>query len=592
MAVANSLPGRFRMLQSVSMAVEGEFAMIQACPACGMAIDTTEAEPLARVACPNCGEKTRVERTFDHFVLLETLGVGGMGTVYKARDTLLDRFVALKLLRRDLSGESDSRLQREARVAASINHPNVIQVFSSGTDHGQFYVVMELVDRGSLDDLIEQRNRLPEGQVLESGIQIAKGLRAAHRQGLIHRDVKPANILFIDEQIAKISDFGLASAAAERTKRDEIWGTPYYVAPERLNNGPEDFRTDIYGLGATLFHAVAGKAPIEGNTNSAALLLDLKNHPLDLRAIAPDVSQATATVLERMIAPDPAQRFSSYDELVSEMEQAQHALKGQEHVAVARGRSPRWALAGVVLFIMLLAMAALFVARKPREHVATGALPSGSVASVKLNGKEKSPAHPGVNPQPAGVAARAENKKEVLAFETAPWKVALANYREQIALYDFAAAREVIKDVQLSDASLKQAQQATEKRAQWLIDWKNSLIDDINRAHFSGAISDSSGAKYTGIAGATDQSLSLKLPYGIARVTWRELSPETLLKVSTSFVKPNAPDAPDRQWRCAAFASEFGQTEVARQLAGAAAKGKSQYHEQISQLFPPSSQFR
>ncbi len=549
-----------------------------------MGIDTTDAEPLAQVACPNCGEKTRVERTFDHFVLLETLGVGGMGTVYKARDTLLDRFVALKLLRRDLSGESDhaSRLQHEARVAASINHPNVIQVFSSGTDHGQFYVVMELVDRGSLDDLIEQRNRLPEGQVLESGIQVAKGLRAAHRQGLIHRDVKPANILFIDEQIAKISDFGLASAAAEGTKRDEIWGTPYYVAPERLNNGPEDFRTDIYGLGATLFHAVAGKAPIEGNTNSAALLLDLKNHPLDLRAIAPDVSQATATVLERMIAPDPAQRFSSYDELVSEMEHARHALKGQEHVVVARGRSPRWALAGVVLFIMLLAMAALFLARKPREHVATGALPSASVASVKLTGKDK-------NPQPAGVATRAEDKKKVLAFEAAPWKAALANYREQIALYDFAAAREAIKDVQLSDPSLKQAQQATDKRVQWLIDWKNNLIDDINRAHFSGAISDSSGAKYTGIGGATDQSLSLKLPYGIARVTWRELSPETLLTVSTSFVKPSAPDAPDRQWRCAAFASEFGQTEAARQLAEAAAKVKTQYQEQISQLFPPPS---
>ena len=573
------------------MAVEGSIAMIQTCPACGTAIDTTDAEPLARVACPNCGEKTRAERTFDHFVLLETLGVGGMGAVYKARDTLLDRLVALKLLRRNLSGESDhaSQLQKEARIAASINHPNVIQVFSSGTDHGQFYVVMELVNRGSLDDLIEQRNRLPEGEVLESGIQVAKGLRAAHRQGLIHRDVKPANILFIDEQTAKISDFGLASAAAEGTKRDEIWGTPYYVAPERLNNGPEDFRTDIYGLGATLFHAVAGKAPIEGDTNSAALLLDLKNHPLDLRAIAPDVSQATATVLERMIAPDPAQRFSSYDELVSEMEHAQHSLKGQEHVAVARGRWPRWALAGVVLFIVLLAMAALFLGRKPRGHVATSALPNASVASVKLNAKDKRPAHRAVNPQPAGVATRAENEKKVLAFETAPWKAALANYREQIALYDFVAAREAIKDVQLSDASLKQAQEATEKRAQWLIDWKNNLIDDINRAHFSGAISDSSGAKYTGIAGATDQSVSLRLPYGIARVAWRDLSPKTLLTVSTSFVKPNAPDAPDRQWRCAVFASEFGQTEIARQLAEAAVKVKSQYHEQISQLFPPSS---
>ena len=577
------------MLQSLSMAVERD-SVIQTCPACGRAIDTTDAEPLADVICPNCGEKTRAERTFDHFVLLKTLSVGGMGTVYKARDTLLDRFVALKLLRRDLSGESNhaSRLQQEARLAASINHPNVIQVFSSGTDHGQFYVVMELVNRGSLDDLIELRNRLPEEQVLEFGIQVAKGLRAAHRQGLIHRDVKPANILFIDEETTKISDFGLASAAAEGTKRDEIWGTPYYVAPERLNNGPENFRTDIYGLGATLFHAIAGKAPIEGDTNSAALLLELKNHPLDLRAIAPDVSQATATVLERMIAPDPAQRFSSYDELVSEMEHAQHALKGREHVAVGRGRRPWWALAGVVVFIMFLATAALFLARKPRAHVETSALPSASVASVKLNAKGKSPPRRAVNPQPAN-ATRAENEKKVLALETAPWNAALANYRGQIALYDFAAAREAIKDVQLSDASLKQAQEATAKRAQWLIDWKNNLIGDINRAHFSGAISDSSGAKYTGIAGATDQSLSLKLRYGIARVTWRELSPKTLLTVSTSFVKPNAPDTSDRQWRCAVFASEFGQTEVARQLAEAAAKVNSQYHEQISQLFSSPS---
>src|SRR5213083_1176676 len=218
--------------------------MTQTCQACGAAIDTTDAEPLARLPCPNCGEKMRVERTFYHFVVVETLGIGGMGTVYKARDTLLDRFVALKLLRKNLSGEKEHtlRLQQEARVAASVNHPNVIQVFSSGTDHGQFYIVMELVEHGSLDDLIEQRKRLPEEQVLESGIQVAKGLRAAHRKGLIHQDVKPANILFVNEHIAKISDFGLAGAAARVTEiQTEIWGTPYYVAPERLSNEPEDF---------------------------------------------------------------------------------------------------------------------------------------------------------------------------------------------------------------------------------------------------------------------------------------------------------------------------------------------------------------
>ena len=149
--------------------------------------------------------------------------------------------MALKLLRKDLGEEIDygARLQQEARVAASVNHPNVIQVFSSGADHGQFYLVMELVDRGSLDDFIEEQKRLPEELVLEAGIQVAKGLRAAHAKGLIHRDVKPANILFADEHMAKIGDFGLAGVAAETAEnRGEIWGTPYYVAPERLNNEP------------------------------------------------------------------------------------------------------------------------------------------------------------------------------------------------------------------------------------------------------------------------------------------------------------------------------------------------------------------
>src|SRR3989475_12917618 len=117
--------------------------MTQTWQACGTAIDTTDAEPLARMPCPNCGEKMRVERAFDHFVVVETLGVGGMGTVYKARDMELDRFVALKLLRRDLGGQEDhkARLQEEARIAAAVNHPYVIQVFDSGTDNGQFYVV-------------------------------------------------------------------------------------------------------------------------------------------------------------------------------------------------------------------------------------------------------------------------------------------------------------------------------------------------------------------------------------------------------------------------------------------------------------------
>ena len=539
----------------------------QTCPGCGATVDTTEAEPLARIACPTCGKKIRVERAFDHFVVVETLGVGGMGTVYKARDMELDRFVALKLLRRDLGGQEDhkARLQEEARIAAAVNHPYVIQVFDSGTDHGQFYVVMELVDQGSLDDLMALQPRLPEKRVLEIGIQVAKGLRAAQRRGLIHRDVKPANILFVDEHAAKIGDFGLASSATQRWGiGGVVWGTPEYVAPERLNNDPEDFRSDIYSLGATLFHAIAGKPPIEASTNSATALLESKQRPLDLQATAPDVSAETAEVLQRMIAADPAQRFSSYDDLVAELERAWQAVALEDATSGGETRRRRWRSAWS-RFTQRSFEALSGVLRWDRRlpFLIRVGLPAVLALGFLF------------------VIARSRGW-----LDRSPWNKALAEYREQVALYRFAQAAEGIRNVKLIGAYYKPAEEVAEKRARLMFDWKNSLIDDLNRAHFSGLLTDSSGAQYRGIVSATDEGLTMKLPYGIAWITWEKLSPQTLLMVSRSFIAPVARDAADRQWRCAVFASESGQTEAARELVDAAAKAKPEYKEQISQLFP------
>jgi serine/threonine protein kinase len=555
----------------------------QTCSGCGTTIDTTAAEPLARIACPTCGKKIRVEKTFDHFAVVETLGVGGMGTVYKARDMQLDRFVALKLLRRDLGGEEDhkDRLQQEARIAAAVNHPYVIQVFDSGTDHGQFYVVMELVDHGSLDDLMALQPQLPEKRVLEIGIQVARGLRAAHRRGLIHRDVKPANILFVDEHAAKIGDFGLASTGTQRWGiGGVVWGTPEYVSPERLNNDPEDFRSDIYSLGATLFHAIAGKPPIEASTNSATALLESKQRPLDLQATAPNVSAATAEVLQRMIAADPAQRFSSYDDLVAELERAWRALALEDATRGDETRRRRWpsALSGF--------------ARRSLEALSGGLRwVSGLPLLIRLA-------------LPAIVAAGIlfviapsflPSWTELTAFATSwfdrgPWNKALASYKEQVALYQFAQAAEEIRNVKLIGGYYKPAEDVAEKRARLMFDWKNTLMDDLNRAHFSGTLTDSSGAQYTGIVSATDEGLTMKLPYGIAWITWDKLSPKEILAVSKSFIDPAAGDAGDRQWRCAVFASETGQTEAARELAEAAARAKPEYKEQISLLLPGMSQ--
>jgi serine/threonine protein kinase len=341
----------------------------QKCPVCGLVVDVTEQEPLARVECPGCGEKFRIERTFDNFELLETLGVGGMGSVYKARDTRLDRFVALKILRKELSADPSEarRLEQEARATAAVNDPHVVQVFSSGTDHGQFYLVMELVDFGSLDDLMAQHGRLLEAEILETGLQVAKGLKAAYEKGLIHRDIKPGNILFGSEHAAKIGDFGLAVAAGQNAEsQNEIWGTPYYVAPERLNNEPEDFRSDIYSLGATLYHAIAGRPPIEGETNSASALRDLKNNPLSLAEAAPGLRRETVRTLDRMVAPDPNARFASYDELIEHLAGAVEAL----NPSVQKPKRRRRILAALAVVLLLAAGAAYLYEAKQRRAIA------------------------------------------------------------------------------------------------------------------------------------------------------------------------------------------------------------------------------
>ncbi len=715
-----------------SMAAESTASTSQTCPACATSIDTGDAEPLARVECPNCGEKMRAERIFDHFVIVETLGVGGMGTVYKARDTLLDRFVALKLLRKDLEGELDetAHLQQEARMAASVNHPNIVQIFSSGTDHGQFYLVMELVERGSLDDFIEQRTRLPEEQVLEAGIQTAKGLRAAYAKGLIHRDVKPANILFANEHMAKVGDFGLAGIAAE--VRGEIWGTPYYVAPERLNNQPEDFRSDIYSLGATLFHALAGKAPIEGETNSATELRALKNQPLLLSVVAPEVSTDTARVLQRMIAPEPAQRFSSYDELVTELERAYKKLTGRDVIDVATAkRRTRRIIAAAAAIVLVTALGVFGFVRNTQKQIAvfSTAIPiaelekqaaearhqlvlnhynvAGSAfARIATEARNRQPLYDWARLQQglaamigrddaqaresfqaiekAGTKGFAKNdvdladsfvatsktllspgpvqsgqlsvkgpgSPELFAFlsfalkdinqldvqsaaqlleqfvKTQPsgkfaWiaelKPIAQKYLDDCRFYltwksqpnrstDAAALKQLKTRSAISDAIVgkekqvapptaagpsqpprqltqKEPDAAAQKKSQWLAAWKKNLVDDLNRKQFSGEITDTSGAEYTGISSADNQTVGLKLPYGIARVPWSKLAPKTLLSISTSFIRPNAPDTTDRQWLCAAYANATGQGDAARQLAEAAAKSKPEYRDQMALLF-------
>ncbi len=340
---------------------------VQTCPNCGTLVDISEQEPLSKFQCPQCGENMRASRQYNHFSVVEHLGTGGMGAVYKALDRNLNRMVALKLLRKELSADDNYivKLEDEARITASINHPFVVKVFSFGQDHGQYYIAMELVDKGTLDDLMQLQNRISEMQVLQVGLQIASGLQAAHERGLIHRDVKPGNILFADAHTAKITDFGLALLAEhEADARGEIWGTPYYIAPEKLNNEPEDFRSDIYSLGGTLFHAVAGRPPFEAESASLVALKHLKSKAVSLQAFAPDVASETAYVINRMLNKDPNARYASYGELIDHFRYAIDQLgakagkphSGRQRVVVESKQQGR--LAGILTLLLLVVLIA------------------------------------------------------------------------------------------------------------------------------------------------------------------------------------------------------------------------------------------
>jgi len=347
-----------------------EEPLVQTCPSCGAEIDVSEEEPLSAILCPVCGAPSVVAASIDHFELLDELGRGGMGVVYRAQDTSLDRPVALKLLRKsETTGpEQIAQLETEAAITASINHPHVVKVFTTGMDHGRFYIAMELVDKGTLDSLIELQGRVAEAQVLEVGIQIASGLRAAQQAGLIHRDVKPGNILFSDAHTAKIVDFGLAIFLAdEASKRGEIWGTPYYVAPEKLDNKPEDFRSDIYSLGATLFHALAGRPPFEAEDASMVALKHLKSQAVSLQTFAPWISSSTSYVINKTLNKDPDQRYQSYDELIEHLEYARTELmasggKPQEAKRVVMETAQDTKTIGLMVFGLIGLVVALGIA--------------------------------------------------------------------------------------------------------------------------------------------------------------------------------------------------------------------------------------
>jgi eukaryotic-like serine/threonine-protein kinase len=271
------------------------------------------------------------------FELRDAIASGGMGTVYRAIDLTLDREVAVKLMKDELVNDANAleSFTREARAAAALNHTNIIHIYTFEEHGQQRFLVMELADRGSLDDRIEQGGRVPELQVLDIGIKVASALDTALKHNLLHRDIKPGNILFNAEGEPKLVDFGLARSTESETESDTaVWGTPYYIAPEKIRREKEDFLSDMYSLAGTLYHALTGHVPFEAPTIDEVIAAHVHSPITPPNQVAPDVSHPTSDALVIALAKDPNQRYQSYDELIM----ALTAARSQLLVGQFRGR--------------------------------------------------------------------------------------------------------------------------------------------------------------------------------------------------------------------------------------------------------------
>ena len=289
------------------------------CVFCHARMDVSAIAPFTKAVCPSCNNEVTVPARLGAFLLTELLGTGGMGGVYRAHDETLGRDVAIKVMLKSLGDNPEfvASFRREAQAAAKLNHPNIAQIYSFGQERGQPYIVMELVPGLHLDQMIAAPDPLDIPLVMKIGLDIADGLQLAAAANLIHGDIKPENILLDERNQAKLVDFGIAAKPSK--SENEIWGTPYYIAPERVRRQRVDFRSDIYCLGGTLYHAITQHPPFEGADALEVVRARLKGPPVPLEMFRPDVAPEVSAIIMRMLQMEPAMRYPTYGSLLSDM---------------------------------------------------------------------------------------------------------------------------------------------------------------------------------------------------------------------------------------------------------------------------------
>jgi serine/threonine protein kinase len=340
----------------------------------------------------------------DRYELEELVGTGGMSSVYKARDRLLERNVALKVLHPHYSDDAEyvERFRREARSVAQLSHPHIVTVIDRGEDGGQQFIVFEFIDGENLKQLIGRIGPLPVRRAVELALEIADALAFAHDHGLVHRDVKPQNVLLTPDGDAKVTDFGIArSLDVEEgvTQTGTVLGTSNYLSPEQASGQPVTPATDVYSLGVVLYELLTGDVPFPGENFVAVAMKHINEPPPDLMERRPDVPLRLVAAVERALEKDPSRRFQSMGEFAAELRRClesnasdadrtlivQSPVLRESRPHRVRAKRRRWPLYALVLLIAAAAIVAGVLAlsggkKNGGRPAAGGGSSSGAVA--------------------------------------------------------------------------------------------------------------------------------------------------------------------------------------------------------------------
>ena len=260
----------------------------------------------------------------DRYEILEKIGAGGMSDVYKAKDHILDREVAVKVLKAEFAEDVTfvTKFRSEAQSAARLEHPNIVNIYDVGSENGMYYIVMEYVEGITLKTYIEKKGRLNFKEAISIAIQVGRGIEAAHNKNIIHRDIKPQNIIISTEGKVKVTDFGIARAATSNTIHADVMGSVHYASPEQTRNGYVDARSDIYSLGIVMYEMVTGRVPFDGDSTVAVAIQHLQEEMVEPSAYAADLPVSLEKIILKATMKNEDRRYANMDDLLMDLKKA------------------------------------------------------------------------------------------------------------------------------------------------------------------------------------------------------------------------------------------------------------------------------